>query len=251
MLVRFPTDEHYAAQVKKEHRWLPRLAPSLPLEIPAPLAIGKPADGYPWEWSVYRWIDGDTAAPERITDLVDFARSLARFLIALQQIDATEGPRPGRHNFYRGASLSTYDVETKQAIAILKGKLDARVATDVWNSALATNWSRAPVWIHGDISAGNLLLRGGRLSAVIDFGMLAVGDPACDLAIAWTLFSDDSRKAFHAMLPLDSGAWARGRAWALWKALIIAAGVDATNALEAAQCWRIIGEALEEHSIDA
>ena len=251
MLVRFPTAEHYAAQVEKEHRWLPRLAPSLPLEIPASLAIGKPANGYPWKWSIYRWIDGDTAAPERITDLLDFARSLAQFLIALQRIDATEGPRPGRHNFYRGGSLKTYDAETKQAIAILKGKVDARVATEVWNSALATNWARAPVWIHGDISAGNLLLRGGRLSAVIDFGLLGVGDPACDLVIAWTLFSGESREAFRAMIPLDSATWARGRGCALWKALIVAAGLNETNALESAQCLHIIGEVLEGHSIDA
>ena len=251
MLVRFPTAEDYAAQVQKEHRWLPRLAPSLPLEIPAPLAIGKPADDYPWEWSVYRWIDGDTATPERITDLLDFARTLAQFLIALQRIDATEGPHPGRHNFFRGGSLKTYDAQTKQAIALLKGKVDAGVATEVWNTAATTNWSRAPVWIHGDVSAANLLLQGGRLSAVIDFGMLGVGDPACDLAIAWTLFSGEIRHAFRAMIPLDSHTWARGRAWALWKALIVAAGLDKTTSLEPPQCWRIITEALEGYSIDA
>jgi aminoglycoside phosphotransferase (APT) family kinase protein len=251
LVVRLPTAEDYAAQVEKEHRWLPRLARSLPLEIPVPLAMGKPADEYPWEWSVYRWIDGDSAAPERITDPLGFARSLAQFLIALQRIDATEGPHPGRHNFYRGGSLKTYDAQTKQAIAILKGKVDAGVVTEVWNAAVTTNWSGAPVWIHGDISAGNLLLRGGRLSAVIDFGMVGVGDPACDLAIAWTFLSGEARQAFRAMIPLDSRTWARGRGWALWKALIVAAGLDETNSLEAAQCWRTIAKALEEYSIDA
>jgi aminoglycoside phosphotransferase (APT) family kinase protein len=100
------------------------------------------------------------------------------------------------------------------------------------------------MWVHGDVSAGNLLLLGGRLNAVIDFGMLGVGDPACDLSIAWTVFSGESRETFRAMLPFDPGTWARGRGWALWKALIVAADLTETNAVEATQCWRVIGAAL-------
>ena len=103
------------------------------------------------------------------------------------------------------------------------------------------------MWIHGDVSAGNLLVQGGRLSSVIDFGQLGVGDPACDLSIAWTLFGGESREIFRAMLPLDAGTWARGRGWALWKALSVAAGLTNTNAVEAAQPWRIIGEVLVDH----
>ena len=251
MIVRLPSAADYSVQVEKEHRWLPKLAPLLRLPIPTPLAIGEPAGGYPWSWSIYRWIEGETAAPERIGDMSDFAASLAQFLIALQRIDPTDGPRPGPHNFWRGGSLTTYDAETRRAIALLKGKINTKVATEVWEAALKTRWDRPPVWIHGDVSAGNLLVRAGRLSGVIDFGMLGVGDPACDLAIAWTLFSGESRGAFRAMLPLDAGTWARGRAWALWKALIVAAGLVESNAVEAARPWRVIDEVLEGRSIDA
>ena len=248
MVVRLPQAAAYAMQVEKEHRWLPQLAPQLPLQIPTPLAIGKSADGYPWQWSVYRWIEGEIATPERMGDLKDFATGLADFLIALQRIDTTDGPGPGPHNFYRGGSLTTYDAEARQAIALLKGKLDTEAATEVWDLALKTTWERPPVWLHGDVSAGNLLIHKGRLSAIIDFGMVGVGDPACDLSVAWTLFGGESRRAFRAMLPLDPGTWARGRAWTLWKAVIVAAGLTETNAVEAARPWSIIDEVL---SIDA
>ena len=251
MIVRLPSAAAYSVQAEKEHRWLPRLAPLLPLPIPQPLALGEPAGSYPWRWSIYGWIEGDTAAPERIADLSDFATSLARFLIALQRIDTTDGPRPGPHNFYRGGSLTTYDAETRQAIALLKGKIDTKAATEVWEAALKTTSDRPPMWIHGDVGAGNLLVKAGRLSSVVDFGMLGVGDPACDLSIAWTLFSGGSREAFRAMLPLDAGTWARGRAWTLWKALIVAAGLTETNAAEAARPRRVIDEVLECRSIDA
>ena len=247
MVVRLPRAADYAGQVEKEQRWLPRLAPLLPFAIPAPLAIGEPAHGYPWRWSIYRWIEGDSAAIGHIADARDFATDLAKFLIALQRIDATEGPQPGTHNFYRGGLLTTYDADTRKAIAALNGKIDVVAATEVWEAALATTWTRLPVWVHGDISLGNLLVKEGSLSAVIDFGQLGVGDPACDLAIAWTLFNGETREVFRAMLPLDAGTWARGRGWTLWKALIVLAGLTDTNAVEAAQSWRIIDEVILDH----
>jgi aminoglycoside phosphotransferase (APT) family kinase protein len=251
MIVRLPSTADYSLQVEKEHCWLPRLAPVLPLPIPTPLAMGEPANGYPWRWSIYRWIEGDTAVPERISDLSGFATSLAQFLIALQRVNLTNGPRPGPHNFYRGGPLSTYDAETRKAIAVLNGRIDADAATEVWEMALRTTWERSPVWIHGDVSAGNLLVQSGQLSSVIDFGMLGVGDPACDLSIAWTLFEGESREAFRTMLPLDPGTWARGRAWTLWKALIVAAGLAETNVVEAERPLRVIDEVLDGRSIDA
>jgi aminoglycoside phosphotransferase (APT) family kinase protein len=247
MVVRLPSAADYAIQVEKERRWLPRLAPLLPLPIPVPLAIGEPADGYPWRWSIYRWLDGETAAHERIADLRDFATSLARFLIALQRIDPTGGPAPGAHNFHRGAPPATYDAETRQAIAALKSSIDVGAATEVWEAALASTWRGPPVWIHGDVGAGNLLVQRGRLSSVIDFGMLGIGDPACDLSIAWTLFRDKSREAFRAMLPFDAGTWARARGWTLWKALIVTARLTDTNAIETAQCRQTIDEVLVDH----
>jgi len=209
--------------------------------------MGRPAAGYPWHWSVYRWLDGEIATVERIADLQQFAIDLAEFLVALYQIDATGGPPPGPHNFFRGGPLTVYDGETRQAIAALAGTIDTDAATAVWDAALAATWHGSPVWVHGDVAAGNLLVRDGRLSAVIDFGSSGVGDPACDLAIAWTLFAGNSREAFRAALPLDDATWARGRGWTLWKALITVAALPGTNALAASSSRRIIDDVLADH----
>ena len=247
MTVRLPSAAGYVPQVEKEHRWLPELGRQLPLTIPAPLAKGKPTDEYPWPWSVYRWLDGDTAAVGHISDLGSFASSLAEFLVALQQIDPAHGPLYGPHSFYRGGPLTTYDDETRRAIKILGDRVDTEAVTAIWEAALASTWDRLPVWIHGDIAPGNLLVTQGRLSAVIDFGCSAIGDPACDLAIAWTLFSGESRKAFRAALPLDDATWARGRGWTLWKALIVYAALPGTNPKEAEKARWVIDELLFEH----
>jgi aminoglycoside phosphotransferase (APT) family kinase protein len=218
--VRMPSHGAYVAQVDKEHRWLPRLAPRVPFEIPRPVARGEPGEGYPFPWSVYGWIEGESAAVDRIDDLTAFAEDLAGFLRALQSIDATGGPPPGPHNFFRGGSLATYDRETRTALDAVRGRVAADVALAVWEEALAATWRGAPVWVHGDVAAGNLLVERGRLTAVIDFGCLGVGDPACDTTIAWTLLAGPSRSAFRAALGLDQDTWRRGRGWALWKALI-------------------------------
>ncbi len=240
MLVRMPSGENYALQVEKEQRWLPKLAPHLPLPIPTPLAIGKPGEGYPWHWSINRWLEGETASPARISDLTQFAIDLAKFLIALENIDTTKGPTPGLHSFYRGGALSIYDAETRKSIAILKDEINVKIVTDVWETALSTHWTQAPVWVHGDIALGNLLVQKGRLSGVIDFGQLAIGDPACDLVIAWTLFEGESREAFRATLNFDDGTWARAQGWLLWKALIVASGLVGGNSAETQQSWRMI-----------
>lgn len=244
MTVRLPSAAAYSLQVEKEHRWLPRLAPLLPLSIPVPLAMGAPAEGYPWHWSVYGWIEGETAKRERIADLSEFAADLARFLVALRYVDATDGPAPGQHNFFRGGPLTVYDGETRQAISALGNRIDTGAATAVWEIALAAAWEGRSVWFHGDVSRGNLLVEKGRLGAVIDFGTCGVGDPSCDLAIAWTLFEGESRDTFRACLAADEATWARGRGWALWKALIIAAGhIDVARA-EIEESWRVIDAVL-------
>ncbi|MER9639651.1 aminoglycoside phosphotransferase family protein [Mesorhizobium sp. M0239] len=248
MTVRLPSAGAYSLQVEKEHRWLPRLAPLLPLPIPVPLAMGVAAEDYPWHWSVYRWIEGETAERERIASLPQFATDLAAFLVTLQRIDATGGPAPGQHNFFRGGALSVYDGEARQAIAALDGKIDTDAASAVWEAALAAQWHGAPVWFHGDVSWGNLLVRQGRLSAVIDFGTSGVGDPACDLAIAWTLLEGKSREAFRAGLPADGAMWARGRGWTLWKALITVAGQIDVNPVEVERSRHVIDEVLADHA---
>ena len=248
MLIRLPTAAHYAAQVEKEHYWLPKLAPPLPLAIPEPLTKGEPSEDYPWQWSIYRWLEGDVATTANINDLNNFAFNLAQFLAALQSIDSKNGPQPGQHNFYRGGYIKTYDAETRQAIAMLKDKIDPKAATAIWKTALDSTWAGPPVWVHGDISSGNLLVQDGRLTAVIDFGLMCVGDPACDLAIAWTFFEGESRATFQSTLKLDADTWARGRAWALWKALsYISSGKTDMN-FEAQRAWLTIEQLTKEHN---
>ena len=168
MAVRLPRIENATGQVDKEHRWLPRLAPHLPLIIPIPLAKGTPDEGYPWQWSVYQWLTGENATIERIADPGQAARDLAQFVTTLQRIDPVGGPPPGVYNSFRGEPLSTRDAETRAAIASLDGMLDTGTVTSAWDTALqAPAWHGPPVWIHGDLSPLNLLVERGRISADI------------------------------------------------------------------------------------
>jgi aminoglycoside phosphotransferase (APT) family kinase protein len=251
MTARLPSAEQYALQVEKEHRWLPKLAPLLPLPIPVPLTKGAPVEGYPWPWSVYRWLEGAPASVGGIADLRRFATDLAEFLNALRRIDPTGGPPPGQHNFFRGGPLTVYDAETRQAIVALEGRIDTEAASAVWEAALGAKWDGSPVWFHGDVAPGNLLVEDGRLGAVIDFGTSGVGDPACDLAIAWTLFGGESRDAFRAALGLDDATWARGRGWTLWKGLITLAQHIDTDPAQAGEARRVIEEVLADHRHNA
>ncbi|SDD81648.1 aminoglycoside phosphotransferase family protein [Auraticoccus monumenti] len=224
MLLRLPSAAPYARAVEKEHRWLPVLAPRLPLPVPVPLARGRPTADFPHPWSVYRWLEGVPATARRVVDPVRFAVDLADFLLALQRVDPAGGPQPGLHSWYRGAPVRTYDGETRRAIEALEGRVDVELAGEIWETALAARWEGGDVWFHGDVAEGNLLLRDGRLAAVIDFGTCGVGDPACDLAAAWTLLTAEGRIAFRERLQVDGSAWARGRGWALWKTLTTVAG---------------------------
>jgi len=246
MSVRLPSAERYVAQVDKEQRWLPILAGHLPLPIPQPLARGAPGSGYPWPWSVYRWLGGSPASVQTIGDEVELATTLADFLAALYRIDPAGGPPAGHDNFFRGAPLATYDAEARNAIDVLGRRIDADAATDLWEASLAATWNGPAVWVHGDVSAENLLVEHGQLSAVIDFGCAAVGDPACDTTIAWTFFSGEGREAFRANLPVDEATWVRGRGWALWKALITLIKDLKTNPQRAAICRRIIDDVIAE-----
>ncbi len=246
LLVRLPSAACYAAQVPKEQRWLPYLAPQLPLQIPAPIACGEPSPEYPWQWSVFLWLPGESACQASISDHRELARSLAQFLNALHRIDTTDGPAAGKQSFYRGDSLSHYDAQARESLKLLLGKINTKAASMLWDKAMATTWTNKPVWVHGDLSAGNLLVASGKLYAVIDFGQLAVGDPACDLAIAWTLFEGESRDVFRAALPLDADTWLRGAAWTLWKYMLVAAKQTDWNAVEAAQPTRVIEAVLKD-----
>lgn len=246
MTVRLPIGAAYAPAIEKEHRWLPVLSPRLPVPIPEPLALGIPGEGYPLPWSVRRWIEGETAEAGHIEDLNGFATSVAEFITALQRVDPTGGPAAGAHNFHRGASLTHYDGQTRDALAALRGSVDTDAAASVWEAALAATWEGSPVWFHGDVAVGNLLVESGRLSAVIDFGTSGVGDPACDLVIAWTFFQGRSRGTFRDAVAQDAATWARARGWAIWKALIVLGGLD-PNLKDADAHYRVIESVIDEH----
>ncbi|MBK9924683.1 MAG: aminoglycoside phosphotransferase family protein [Anaerolineales bacterium] len=220
MAVRLPRIDWATGQVKKEMEWMPKLAPHLPLAIPDPLAMDEPGEGYPWHWGIYRWLEGDNLTLEHIADPVQAAVDLAQFINALQQIDTDGGPLAKEHNL-RGEPLIGRDENTREAINSMRDMIDADTAIKIWEIALkAHDWNRAPVWFHGDLLPGNLLFTQGHLSAVIDFGGLGVGDPACDMMIAWGLFTGKSRDAFRATLEIDDATWARGRGHALSQAVI-------------------------------
>ena len=230
MKVRLPSAMGYSEQAEKEARWLPKLAPRLPLPVPVPVGIGQAAEGYPCSWSIYEWLEGEPTTREAVDDPVQFGWDLAKFLIALQRIDTTGGPPPGQHNFFRGADvMSVYGDEARQSVDKLADVIDASAAHEVLDAAEAAVIVEQPVWIHGDIAVGNLLVREGRLGAVIDFGGCAVGDPACDLVITWVFLEGAGRDAFRLSVPADEAMWARARGWALWKAALVLANNSVIN----------------------
>jgi aminoglycoside phosphotransferase (APT) family kinase protein len=248
MLVRLPSAGRYVAQVEKEHRWLPVLASFLPLPIPEPLALGKPGEDYPFCWSVYGWLEGEPLARHLgHIDLPTIAVDVAAFLKTLHGIDASDGPLAGEHNFHRGGSLAVYDGEARAAAAHLDDEIDRALAMEIWQLALSSRWQRPGVWVHGDIAEGNLLVKDGRLSAVIDFGSSGVGDPSSDLVLAWNVLDTESRAVFRRALDLDDATWQHGRGWALWKALITLEAQRGRNEQMAEWSRRTIREVFADH----
>jgi aminoglycoside phosphotransferase (APT) family kinase protein len=218
LAARLPRIGWATRQAAKEAAWLPKLAPQLPLAIPKQLARGQPAEGYPFEWSVYSWLPGENSNGT-IGDLNQAAIDLAAFVSALREIDAT-GAHP-RSSGSRGAPLAELDEPVRRSIAELGDRIDAKAAVRSWEESLhAPEWDGAEVWVHGDLLPGNLLVVDGRLSAVIDFGCLNVGDPACDLQPAWNVFGGESRTRYRAELDVDDASWLRGRGWALFQAVV-------------------------------
>lgn len=220
LTIRLPTDDGYVAGELKEQAWLARLAPQLPLPIPEVVGKGVPAPEFQRPWSVRRWITGETPDSARVDDFTRFARDLAAFLTALRDAGTTGAPAAGVQSFHRGAHPRAYDDEIRSTIQQLRDEIDAPRVTAVWERALGSGWPGPPVWFHGDVAHGNLLVAGGRLCGVIDFGTSGVGDSACDTVIAWTLLPDDAARVHRDVLGLDADTWDRGRGWALWKSLI-------------------------------
>jgi aminoglycoside phosphotransferase (APT) family kinase protein len=207
--VRLPR-RHGAADPSWEREWLPRLAPLLPLEIPTPVAEGLPSTEYPWAWEVYTWVEGETRPVAEI-DAVQAARDLAAFVTALQQVDPAGAPRG------RGIPLAERDAEVQAWLVHWEG--DPAVVT-MWERALAVrSWDGPPVWHHGDLDVRNWLVRDGRIRAVIDWGTAGVGDPACDVMVAWKLHSAAARDTFREAVGADDATWERAHGWAVSQAV--------------------------------
>ncbi len=245
MVVRLPRIDWAVGDVDKEYAWLPKIAPFLSVSIPVPLVKGVPTEYYPWSWSIYHWIEGTNPIVGHPFDPHILAQDLANFILALHNIDLAGGPISDR-----GVPL-----EKKQHIGVLKAlkelkkMINVEAASKIWEKAIQVPvWDKPPVWVHGDLSPGNLLLQNGRLSGVIDFGNLGIGDPACDLIIAWNLLPSHVRDSFRKMIEVDDATWERGRGWALSIALIQLPYYKDTNPTLANNAQHVITEILKEGS---
>ena len=244
MVVRLPRIHWAVAGLERELEWLPQLAPHLPLEIPTPLATGSPDDEYPWPWAVYGWLDGENPRVRQVDDSGSFAPELAEFLRALQRV-VLAGP-PTR----RGKPLRTQNDQARAALAELNGEIDVAAATSAWEKALrAPDWRGPPVWLHGDLLPGNLLICGGHLTGVLDFALVGMGDPACDLIAAWSVLPARERAVFREELEVDDEMWARGRGWALSIALIALPYYRETNPGFAGIARHLINEVLTDSPV--
>ncbi len=241
MVVRLPRIYWAVAGIEKEQRWLPRLAPYLPVAIPVPLGQGTPGEGYPWHWSVLRWLEGENPSVDHIPDPGLLARQLVDFITALRQIEATDGLPTGH-------TLAARDNQVRRDLAALRDMIDTDAVTTAWEAELKTpEWAGPPVWLHGDIAPGNMLLVDGRLSAIIDFSGVGVGDPSIDLQVAWNLLPASVRNDFRAALGVDEATWQRGRAQALAQALVQLPYYHITNPSLAANSRHVIKEVLADH----
>lgn len=242
LVVRLPRHPGAVADVTREQHWLPRLGPLLPVATPEPLGRGGPGAGFAWPWSVYRWLDGRNPVAGAVEEPGPLAEDLASFIGALRRIDAHGGP-PN----HRGVPLATRDAATREAIGRLAGRVDTAAVTARWEEALrAPEYTGPPLWAHADLSPGNVLVADGRLSAVIDFGTVGVGDPAVDLIVAWNLLPATARDAFRRAVGADDAEWARGRGWALSISLIQLPYYWETNPPLAENSRHVIREILAE-----
>lgn len=210
LVARVPVHEPTVATLRREARWLAVLAPALPVLVPELVELVEPEGGFPFPWAVYRWIDGEPA--DRCT-----ADELAGLVAALWAIDTAGGPQPGPENAGRGVPLARRDSDAvRRAVAEVGG-------LEIWEAALAApEWDGAPRWLHGDLDARNVLARDGRLHAVLDWGCVGVGDPACDVAAAWKLLDRNERRRFRELLGVDDATWARARGWVVSQAAMAA-----------------------------
>jgi aminoglycoside phosphotransferase (APT) family kinase protein len=219
LCARLPRRASAAALIEHEQSALPAIRARIAatgIRVPAPVAAGGPTDAFPWPWSVVPWIPGTTGLESARSARTPWAAQLAAVLSALHVV--ADDPWPA--NPYRGVPLAQRGDVTRARIRGLqdRGLLSpgdaSRLATVWWRGAGAPPWARRPVWIHGDLHPGNLIVRDERLRAVIDFGDVTAGDPAYDLAAAWIVFDARGRAAFMDAYRADAATWTRAKGWA-------------------------------------
>jgi aminoglycoside phosphotransferase (APT) family kinase protein len=244
--VRVPKILWAAQQGVLEARWLPVLAPNLPVEVPVPLAVGEPADAYPFHWYVSPWLTGANPEQGGSVSLPRLALDLAELVHALQRIDTTGAPIPRQGQ--RGGPLAGADRSTRARAEELRGEADVDGLLAVWDAGVhAPDWDGPAAWVHGDLMDGNLLVRDGLLSGVIDWGGLIAGDPAVELMVAWSFFDADSREVYREALRfVDDAMWRRGRAWAASAALQALPYYRHTNPDIVARSWRTVRAVLAD-----
>ena len=244
LYARLPRLASWAADLDTEQLWLPRLAPALSLPVPVPVGQGRPTAEFPLRWAVYRWIDGQPYADGLVTDEERAARELAAFVTSLRAVPPAAGaPRGGRR------PLAELDARTRADIGAARGDIDADAALAAWDLArTAPAFAGRPVWVHADLLRPNLLVAGGRLCAVVDFGSAGVGDPAADVIAAWTVFGPAGRAAYRAALAVDGGTWRRARGYALHQAAAIIPYYRETNPGFVTLAKRTIDQVLADNS---
>lgn len=241
MCVRLPKIGWAANDALKEQKLLKLLDGKLPLAIPSQISLGTPDDSYPWHWSINKYIDGENALNGKI-DLNKAATKMAYFLLALNTVNCKNAPISRR-----GKPLKSQDREVQSALKSLIGLIDTNKAHDIWQECLKTrSWIAPPVWLHGDLLPGNLLVKDGKLCAVIDWGLSGIGDPACDLIVGYSLLKMNSRRIFRAHLKTDDSTWLRGLGWALSISLIILPYYWNTNPKLVAIAKTMLEEVFEE-----
>jgi len=241
LYLRLPRVPAWAQSIEREWTWLPKLAPHISLSIPQPLAQGKPTNWYPYPWAVYRWLEGLPYQDDLISDERQVALDLANFILELRSVAMLEAPRGGRR------PLVELDAVTRAAIASSRTAIDTAAVSAAWARSLAAPpWDGKPVWLHGDLLKSNLLVQGGRLFAVLDFGGVGIGDPAADVVPAWSVFSSAGREAFRQALGVDDDTWGRARGYALHQAVMVIPYYPTTNPDFVTMAKRTVEEVLAE-----
>ncbi len=242
-IVRLPRIDGATESLDKEYEWLPKISQILKMPISEPLFKGNSDKSYPWSWTVHKWHEGHNPNFEKENEYKKLAKDLAYFLNELHEINLANGPYSRR-----GVPLKKLDVGTRKAIEDLEGEIDIQSVASLWNQLSNTpTWNRDPVWVHGDLLSGNIIVQNNRLSAVIDFSDVGIGDPACDLIIAWSLLNAPSRRYFRENLEnIDDNTWERGKGWALSIALIMLPYYKHSNPVLASLARRMIENVLRD-----